>query len=60
MPATAITSMTTRMAVLMAMFAPVLVASAPTTARTEGASTTTPVTALIYAAIISQPVRNPR
>jgi hypothetical protein len=44
MPATAITSMTTRMAVLMAMFAPMLVALAPATAGTEGASTTTRVT----------------
>ena len=45
MPATAMMSMITKMAVLIAMFAPVLVALAPATASTEGASTTTPVTA---------------
>ena len=47
MPATAITTMISRMAVLMVMFAAVLVALAPATARMEGARTTTPVTARV-------------
>ena len=47
MPTAAITSRTMRMAGLMVMFAPVLVALAPATARTEGASTTTPVTSAL-------------
>ena len=58
---TAITSMTVMTAVAMKMFGQVLVVLAPKTASTDGARTTT--AAMVprkLAAIISQPVRNPR
>src|ERR1700761_1413078 len=61
MPTTAMISMTTPTAVPIAMFDQVLVELDPNTASTEGPSTSTPLTvAMMYAAIISQPVRKPR
>ena len=61
MPATAITSITRPSAVAIAMFARTLPEFEPNTASAEGPSTSTPLTvAMMYAAIISHPVKNPR
>ena len=61
MPTTATISMASPTAVAMAMFPAVFDELDPNTARTDGPSTSTPLTvAIMYAAIISQPVRKPR
>ena len=61
MPTTAMMSMITPTPVPMPMFAHVLVELEPKTASTDGPSTSTPLTvAIMYAAIISQPVMKPR
>ena len=60
-PTTAMTSMTMPTAAPIAMYCQVLVELEPNTARTEGPSSRTSATVpMMYAEIISQPVRKPR
>ncbi len=61
MPTTAMISMMMPTAAPMAMYCQVLVELEPNTASTEGPSSRTSATVpMMYAAIISQPVRKPR
>ena len=60
-PTTAMTSMMMPTAAPMAMYCQVLVELDPNTASTDGPSSRTSATVpMMYAAIISQPVRKPR